>query len=104
MKTTIVLTGGKWGTYGLRVTRKDRDTLFQGLDKVILYLPNDNDTTQSIEIGLDGSFWRNCHEFRRTAIGKWMQHRGDCPWPYQRPPKYQAEMTGYHIRLLYKID
>ena len=100
----IELTGGKWGTYGFRVKRKDRDVLFDGLETVILDPPLNNGKVQSIDISLEGSFWRKCHEFRRSAIGKWMKKRGDCPWPFQDPPKYQAEMKGNHIKLLCKIN
>lgn len=107
METKIIeLTGGKWGTYtyGLRVTRKERDTLFKGLEKVILILPLDNGEVCSIDIDLKSSFWRDCHEFRGRAIGKWMKKRGDCPWTYENPPKYHAEMQGNNIRILRKIN
>ena len=58
----------------------------------------------SIDIDLKGSFWRNCHEFRGSAIGKWMKKRGDCLWPYEKPPKYNAEMQGNYIRILRRLN
>ena len=84
----IELTGGKWGTYtyGLRVTRKERDTLFKGLEKVMLSLPLDNGKVCSIDIDLKGSFWRDCHEFRGSAIGKWMKKTRRLSMALQKTP------------------
>ena len=96
---TIVLTGWKGGTFGFRVSKQDRE-LFHGVPKVKLELPNSSGKRWQIKIKLSPSFWQKCPEFRNKKIGKWMSCRGDYPWPKGHPPKYKAEMTGNHLRII----
>ena len=96
---TIVLTGWKGGTFGFRVSKRDQE-LFCELSKVRLELPNRDRGSCQIEIKLSQSFRQKCPEFRSKKIGKWMSWRGDYPWPKGHPPKYKAEMTGNHLRII----
>ena len=94
MKTTIVLSGWRGATFGLRLSKKDRDALLRGLDKITLKLPLIGGRTQSLEISLNASFWSSCPEFRSRDIGAWMKQRGDYPWRSRQTPKYRARVTG----------
>ena len=99
--------GGKSGTFGLRVSVKDRE-LFRGLTKVKLELPNSHGKSRRMQRELSSSFWRSCPELRSREIGEWMSDRGDCllhklqPWPRGKglPPKYEAEITGGYLRVI----
>ena len=108
--TIIELTGWKSGTreapgaLGFGVKLMDRNKLFKGLSEVVLELPLCNGEVQPLNIELSPSFWRTCSEIRSQSIGNWMKKRGDCPWPFRDPPKYQAEMKGNHISILCKIN
>ena len=96
----IVLTGWKGATYGLRITRKERDVLLRGLDKVTLILPLKDGQKLSLNLDLNASFWGSCPEFRNRDIGDWMKQRGDYPWPSRRTPKYRAKVTGSTIEII----
>ena len=39
------------------------------------------------------AFWRKCPQLRSAEIGRWMEKRGDMPWPHRMPPHYEAELT-----------
>ena len=100
MGTMIVLTGWQGSTYGLRISKKDRDALLRGLDKITLKLPLNDGRAQSMELSLNNSFWRSCPEFRSRDIGTWMKKRGDCPWRSRQTPKYRARVTGSVIEIV----
>lgn len=99
----IVLTGWHGSTYGLRIKRKDRDALLRGLDKITLKLPLNNGRVQSMELGLNDSFWRSCPEFRSRDIGTWMIERGDRPWRSRQTPKYRARVMGSVIEIVEQV-
>ena len=100
METMIVLTGWRGAIFGLRISKKDRDALLRGLDKITLKLPLDDGQAQSLEIGLNASFWGSCPEFRSRDIGAWMKQRGDYPWRSRQTPKYRARVTGSVIEIV----
>lgn len=100
METMIVLSGWRGATFGLRVSKKDRDALLHGLDKITLKLPLKGGQTQSLEISLNVSFWSSCPEFRSRDIGTWMKQRGDYPWRSRQTPKYRARVTGGVIEIV----
>lgn len=100
MKTMIVLSGWRGATFGLRISKKDRDALLRGLDKITLKLPLKGGRTQSLEINLNVSFWSSCPEFRSRDIGTWMKQRGDYPWRSRQTPKYLARVTGRVIEIV----
>ena len=89
----FTLSGWKGGTYGFRVDAETRCRTFLPL----------KDRLSSVRFVLPGhkmrpccrltkTFWTTCPEFRSAEIGKWMEARGDKPWPRGHPPKYRAQL------------
>ena len=109
-------TNGGWktgkGTFGLSMRADVRDESFsKEWLEVVVELPNPDGGFSSIKIELyrqDGkptAFWRDCPELRHEKIREWMIERGDIepfgrPWPINQPPKYEAELTGNHLRVI----
>ncbi len=95
MKREITVTGGKWGTLGFRVRRRDVSEIFEPLKDQLtaglsIELPG---RTRPAPVSVTRTFWTTCPSFRSCEIGAWMTTRGDYPWPDQRPPKYAAEVV-----------
>ena len=90
----ITLSGWPGGTSGLRVDAESRRRVFlphRGvLHRVEVVLPG-YDVQPCCEIRR--TFWAKCPEFRSAEIGRWMEKRGDKPWPNGNPPKYAAEFV-----------
>ena len=91
---SLRLTGWQGGTTGLRVDAESRH-------RVLLPLKL---TLRRVRIELPGhprrpvcevspTFWTSCPEFRSAEIGRWMNRRGDMPWPRGNPPRYKAELV-----------
>lgn len=78
----LTLTGWQGATSGLRVDAESRRRVFLPLKGVLRH----------VQVVLPGhgvqpccrltrTFWATCPEFRSAEIGKWMENRGDKPWP-----------------------
>ena len=88
----VSLSGWQGGaTWGLRVNAESRRQVFLPLKDVLrrvrLVLPGH---TVQPWCTLSPRFWTTCPEFRSVEIGKWMEKRGDKPWPKRNPPRYNA--------------
>ena len=95
----IVLTGQEPSRLWIR--KNDRH-LFENCDKVTLELPASDDSV-TVTINVSDSFWRGCCELRSAQIGRWMEGRGERPWPSGQPPKYEAIVEGCHVRILGRL-
>ena len=90
----LTVSGWQGGTSGLRVGAESRRRVFLPLRGVL----------RRVQVVLPGygvqprcrltpTFWTTCPEFRSAEIGKWMENRGDKPWPRGNPPRYSAELV-----------
>ena len=90
----VILTGWQGGTAGLRVSADSRRDVFLPLRKTLrcvqVELPGG---ASRVECRITPAFWRKCPQFRSGEIGRWMEERGDKPWPSWRPPRYNAEFV-----------
>ena len=95
MDRELTLTGWKGATFGLRVDAESKCRVFFPLKNQL----------RRVRLVLHGhearpccsqtpTFWTTCPEFRSVEIGRWMDTRGDKPWPHGRPPKYRAELVA----------
>ena len=79
-------------SYGIRISRKDRDRYFQKTwPTVIIEL----DTGETFEANLTPSFWRSCIELRNRKIARWLIKQGLAPWPKGEPPRLNLEPIGH---------
>lgn len=94
MERQLNLSGWQGATSGLRVDAESRRTVFlplkDRLRRVHLILPGHEERPCC---SLTPAFWTNCPEFRSAEVGRWMEARGDKPWPHRRPPKYRADLV-----------
>ena len=94
MDHELILSGWQGTTSGLRIDAETRRKVFlpfkDQLRMVHLFLPG-HEAQPCFR--LKQTFWTTCPEFRSAEIGKWMDARGDKPWPHRRPPKYRAELV-----------
>lgn len=95
----IVLTGQEPSRLWIR--RRDRH-LFETCDEVTLELPG-SDGPVTVTINVSDSFWRDCCELRSVQIGRWMESRGERPWPRGQPPKYEAIVEGCSVRIFARL-
>ena len=90
----LTLSGWQGATSGLRVDADSRRRVFLPLKGVLrrveMVLPG-HDVQPCCR--LTPTFWTTCPEFRSAEIGKWMENRGDKPWPSGNPPRYSAELV-----------
>ena len=90
----IAVAGWKGGTFGLRVRKESRERVLrpvQGrLRQVRLDLPG---LAGVVQCRVTPTFWTTCPSLRSAEIGRWMEARGDMPWPYRQPPQYGAELV-----------
>jgi hypothetical protein len=80
--------------YGLRVSKKDRDShLKREWKKVEIYLPNSD---EPIPVNIDkNSFWNGtCRELISADIGRWLLNTGLAPWPKGSPPRVRLVPRG----------
>ncbi len=91
----LTLSGWQGATSGLRVDAESRRRVFlpfKGvLRHVLVVLPGHGEQPRC---RLTRTFWTTCPEFRSAEIGKWMENRGDKPWPRGNPPRYSAEFVS----------
>ena len=91
----VTLRGWQGGTSGLRVNAKSRRRVFLPLKGVLrrvrLVLPG-----HAVQpwCRLSPKFWTTCPELRSAEIGKWMEQRGDKPWPPGIPPRYEGALLA----------
>ena len=89
----IGLTGWQGGTAGFRVGAESRSRVLEPykrtLRRVQVELPG-HGTRPCCRIR--ATFWTTCPELRSAEIGRWMEQRGDKPWPQGKPPRYEAEL------------
>ena len=89
----VILSGWQGGTSGLHLDAESRRRVFLPLKGVLrrvrLVLPG-----HAVQpwCTLSPTFWTTCPEFRSADIGKWMEMRGDKPWPLRNPPRYEAAL------------
>ena len=94
--TTIPATAYAGGSkvtpsYGLRVSRADRDRHFHtSWQSVALTLPNGTQVQAPITPG----FWNKCSEVRHADIGRWFVAQGLAPWPKGKPPRFDLAVLG----------
>lgn len=97
------------GTFGFSVGKKGREEWFsEEWLEVVVELPTPHGEAFQIAIELLPSFWKKCPELRHEEIKEWMIDRGDIepsgrPWPMGQPPKYEAELTGNHLRIIRRV-
>ena len=92
------------GGYGLKIAKGDRDKCFpRKIEKITLKLQD----KEEFEVILTDSFWRSCAEFRdrngRKDIQTWLAEQMGLPWPYGKPPKYEAKINGNYVRVLKRV-
>ena len=91
----VILSGWQGATSGLRVDAESRRRVFLPLKGVLrrvrIVLPG-----HAVQpwCTLSPTFWTTCPEFRSAEIGKWMEKRGDKPWPLRKPPRYEAALLA----------
>ncbi|GAA1273963.1 hypothetical protein GCM10009677_28990 [Sphaerisporangium rubeum] len=69
--------------YGLRVSKADRDRLFNPRWRIVILNLEDD---QAVIVPVAPSFWRGCTELRSRDIGRWLIKRSLAPWPRGKPP------------------
>ena len=91
----INLTGWQGGTAGFRVHADSRSLVFEAI----------RTTLRQVQVELPGhrtqpccritpTFWTTCPELRSAETGRWIERRGDMPWPKGKPPRYEAELVA----------
>jgi hypothetical protein len=87
----MIVHGWKAGTYGIRISKKDRDKIFeQGWKSVFLTL----DDEETIQVNISDYFWRNCIELRSKKIGEWFKKYNKAPWNRGCPPRMEMEQKS----------
>ena len=90
----LTLSGWQGGTSALHVDAESKRRVFLPLKDVLTW----------VELVLPGhpvrprcrltrTFWTTCPELRSGEIGRWMENRGDKPWPRGSPPRYSAYLV-----------
>ena len=89
---------GEW--YGLRVSKKERNTYFsKQIEKIFLELPIKNDFIR-FKVNVTPSFWNNCPELRSAKIRNWFNACGYARPTTIEPLKFQASfITPNTIRV-----
>ena len=91
----LALSGWQGSVSGLRVDAESRRRVFLPLKGVLrsvrLVLPGH---AVQPRCTLSPTFWTTCPEFRSAEIGRWMEKRGDKPWPLGNPPQYTAVLLA----------
>lgn len=76
--------------YGVRISRADRDLYFDpSWSQIVVELGSRRTTVR-----LSESFWRNCHELRSAAIGRWLLDNDLATWPAGEPPVVDVQPVG----------
>lgn len=88
---TLILTVGEWPDgLGLRLTRRDRDDIFdKSWNNVQLQLGK-----RIISISLTDSFWNKCHEFKSRQLALWIKSKNLHRWEKGNPPKMKIKHLG----------
>ena len=73
----------KGGTYGIRITKDDRNRFFQRQWTTVTVTAGSNTSTHKIE----GTFWTTCPELRGGAIKDYVLAQGHSSWKTGNPPK-----------------
>ena len=92
MSDPIILTAWRGGTFGLRVRKADR-CRFAGRREVVIVLPCIRRPSRQLTVDITPSFWRTCPEFRSADFGRWLTEHRLCPWPFGRPPRFEAKVS-----------
>ena len=80
------------GGYGLRMSARDRDSIFdQAWSFVLIWLPG-NSKPVKVNIAKE-SFWKECPELISKEIGKWLLESGLAPWTKGHPPCFSLRPT-----------
>jgi len=89
MNTENVIIGTAWkgGTFGIKISIKDRDDYFRREWKTVkLIIPDFGNVTVNID---KPSFWNDtCRELISVHLGNWMTAEHLTPWPRGNPPRF----------------
>ena len=96
----------------MRILLEDRRRLFEPLrrrlekEPVVMEFPPGDPGPKRCDVLASPSFWEQCPEFRKSAIGIWMKEHGDAPWEHHEPPRYVGKLSiapSINIRIQAKI-
>lgn len=78
------------GSFGLKITKNDRDQYFKQEWKCVMLEFKMNDKLITIEVNTNKkSFWNDtCHELINHKIGDYLRSIGCIPWIKGKPPKF----------------
>ncbi len=74
-------------TYGIRIRKPDRDTLFSRTWSYVELIIEDK---YRIRVEITDSFWRKCSELRHEFFKHYFREKEFNPWPKRKPTKIHA--------------
>ncbi len=88
-------------TYGIRIRKPDRDTLFSRTWSYVELIFEDK---YRIRVEITDSFWRKCSELRHEFFKHYFREKGYIPWPRRNPPKFMLIHVEGNVFKLYPLD